>query len=172
MSATLTKGTRRRAAILGTTRQEFGWLDLTPMTATRDSHSFRPIRAVCAMILVASGTTASLAGCSSASSADGNYIKMAETSGISSAWIIQGDSIRYVNGSCSQYDLDHEPAVLSEDLTRITDPETGENYTLAWYDDRTGFVWEGHGDFIRDDSEIGKRAVERWETACGMKWLQ
>lgn len=142
------------------------------MTATQESHSFRPTRAVCTMILVVGGVAASLVGCSSASSVDGNYIKIAETSGISSAWIVRGDSIQYVNGSCSQYDLDHEPAVLSEDLTRITDPGTGENYTLDWYDDRTGFVWEGHGDFIRDDSEIGKSAVERWEAACGMKWLQ
>ncbi|WP_226533980.1 hypothetical protein [Microbacterium paraoxydans] len=107
--------------------QEFGWLDLTPVTATRESHSFRPIRAMCAMILVVGAVAASLSGCSSASSVDGNYIKIAETSGISSAWIVEGDSIQYVNGSCSQYDLDHEPAVLSEDRTRITDPATGEN---------------------------------------------
>lgn len=158
--------------ILGTVSQEFAWLDLTPMTAARESHSSRPIRAVCARILVVGGVAASLVGCSSASSVDGNYIKIAETSGISSAWIVEGDSIQFVNGSCGQCDLDHEPAVLSEDGTRITDPETGENYTLAWYDDRTGFVWEGHGDFIRDDSEIGKSAVERWEAACGMTWLR
>lgn len=69
------------------------------MTATRESHPFRPIRAVCAMILVFGGVTASLSGCWSASSVDGNYIKIAETSGISSAWIVQGDSIQYVNGS-------------------------------------------------------------------------
>lgn len=62
-------------------------------------------------------------------------------------------------------------AVLSEDLTRITDPKTGDNYTLAWYDDRSGFVWEDHGDFIRDDSKIGKSAVERWEATCGVDWL-
>ncbi|MFT4213357.1 MAG: hypothetical protein QM622_01070 [Microbacterium sp.] len=123
------------------------------------------------MILVGSAVGASLTGCSSSSNVDGTYVKVAETSGISSAWIVKGDSIQYVNGSCSQYNLDHEPSVLSEDLTRITDPETGDNYTLAWYDDRSGFVWEDRGDFIRDDSEIGKSAVERWEATCGMEWL-
>lgn len=60
---------------------------------------------------------------------------------------------------------------LSEGLTRITDPVSGDNYALAWYEDKTGFVWDGHGDFIRDDSEIGKAAVERWEANCGIEWL-
>lgn len=27
------------------------------------------------------------------------------------------------------------------------------------------------GIFIRDDSEIGKAAVERWEANCGIEWL-
>lgn len=113
-----------------------------------------------------------LAGCASAgSNFDGTYVKIAETSGISSAWIVKGDSIQYVNGSCGQYNLDHEPAVLSEDLARITDPTSGDSYNLAWYDDRSGFVWEDHGDFIRDDSEIGKSAIERWEATCGVEWL-
>ncbi len=48
---------------------------------------------------------------------------------------------------------------------------SGDNYALAWYEDKTGFVWDGHGDFIRDDSEIGKAAVERWEANCGIEWL-
>lgn len=131
----------------------------------------RTVRTISALLLTVCAATAALAGCSSTSNVDGTYIKVAETSGISSAWIVEGDSIQYVNGSCSQYNLEHESAVLSEDLTRITDPKTGDNYTLAWYDDRSGFVWEDHGDFIRDDSEIGKSAVERWEATCGQDWL-
>jgi len=138
------------------------------MNTARSPHGFRTISA---LVLTLGAATVALASCSSASSADGTYVKVAETSGISSAWIVEGDSIRYVNGSCSQYNLDHEPAVLSEDLTRITDPKTGDNYALAWYEDRSGFVWDDHGDFIRDDSEIGKAAVERWEANCGQEWL-
>lgn len=149
------------------------------MTAIHKRHSShsskagssRSIRFAAAALLLAGVLGVSLAGCSGAPSIDGTYIKVAETSGISSAWIVKGDSIQYVNGSCSQYNLDHEPAVLSEDLTRITDPATGDNYALTWYDDRSGFVWEDHGDFIRDDSEIGKSAVERWEANCGLDWL-
>lgn len=45
-----------------------------------------------------------------------------------------------------------------------TTPSPGT--TTAW-----GFVWEDQGDFIRDDSEIGKSVVERWEATCGMEWL-
>lgn len=138
------------------------------MNTARSPHGFRTISA---LVLTLGAATVALASCSSASNVDGTYVKVAETSGISSAWIVEGDSVQYVNGSCSQYNLDHEPAVLSEDLTRITDPKTGDNYTLAWYDDRSGFVWEDHGDFIRDDSEIGKSAVERWEANCGQDWL-
>lgn len=147
----------------------------------------RRIRTIAALVLVTAAFTLGMTGCASDDAAgtgddgtsgsttrenvDGTYIKIAETSGISSAWIVEGDSIQYVNGSCSQYNLDHEPAVLSDDLTRITDPKTGENYSLAWYDDHTGFVWEDHGDFIRDDSEIGQSAIERWEATCGVEWL-
>ena len=80
--------------------------------------------------------------------------------------------MQYVNGSCSQYDLDHEPSVLSEDHLRITDATSGDTYHLDWYEDGSGFVWDDHGDFIRDDSEIGKSAVERWEATCGMEWLE
>ena len=107
----------------------------------------RRTRTISALALVAGAATLSLAGCTSAGSVDGAYIKIAETSGISSAWVIKGDSIQFVNGSCSQYDLDDEPAFLSEGLTRITDPVSGDNYALAWYEDKTGFVWGGHGDF-------------------------
>lgn len=146
----------------------------------------RRIRTIAALLLTSAAVALGVTGCatgddagsggagssgSTTANVDGTYVKVAETSGISSAWIVEGDSIQYVNGSCSQYDLDHEPAVLSEDLTRITDPKTGDNYTLAWYDDRSGFVWEDHGDFIRDDSKIGKSAVERWEATCGVEWL-
>lgn len=127
---------------------------------------------ISALILTIGSATVALAGCSSASSVDGTYIKVAETSGISSAWIVEGDSIQYVNGSCSQYDLDHEPSTLSEDHLRITDAASGDIYHLTWYEDGSGFVWEDHGDFIRDDSEIGKNAVERWEANCGMEWLE
>lgn len=131
----------------------------------------RRVRTITTMILFAGVVASALVGCTADPGVDGVYIKVAETSGISSAWIVEGDSIQYVNGSCSQYNLDHEPAVLSDDFTRITDPKTGDNYTLAWYDDRSGFVWDDHGDFIRDDSEIGKAAVERWEAHCGQEWL-
>lgn len=132
----------------------------------------RRIRTISAFILTIGAATIVLAGCSSVSSVDGTYIKAAETSGISSAWIVEGDSIQYVNGSCSQYDLDREPAALSEDHLRITDPNSGDIYDLTWYEDGSGFVWDDHGDFIRDDSEIGKDAVERWEAACGMEWQE
>lgn len=131
----------------------------------------RRVRTITTMILFVGAVAPTLAGCAAGPGVDGVYVKVAETSGISSAWIVEGNSIKYVNGSCSQYNLDHEPAVLSEDLTHITDPETGDNYTLDWYDDRSGFVWEDHGDFIRDDSEIGRSAVERWEATCGVEWL-
>lgn len=70
----------------------------------------RRTRTISALALVAGAATLSLAGCTSAGSVDGAYIKIAETSGISSAWVIKGDSIQFVNGSCSQYDLDDEPA--------------------------------------------------------------
>lgn len=54
----------------------------------------RRTRTISALALVAGAATLSLAGCTSAGSVDGAYIKIAETSGISSAWVIKGDSIR------------------------------------------------------------------------------
>lgn len=137
------------------------------------------IRTTVVPILTTSVLALGLAGCAGGSATldrayanvDGAYVKVAETSGISSACIIEGDSATYVNGSCDRYSLHREAGVLSEDLTRITDPGTGENYVLTWYEDRTGFVWDDHGDFIRDDSTVGKSAVERWEATCGADWL-
>lgn len=136
------------------------------------ARSPRTVRSISALIVTIGGATVSFAGCSSAPGIDGTYIKVAETSGISSAWIVKGDSIQYVNGSCSQYDLENEPSALSEDHLRITDATSGDIYRLTWYEDGSGFVWEDHGEFIRDDSKIGKSAVERWEANCGIEWLE
>lgn len=149
------------------------------MNDARDLHRFRTFVAT---VLLAGAATVSLAGCSSTPDSDGAYVEIDPDGGIDSVWVLEGDEARFANVNCEDFesDLDESvPGTLSPDGTQIKSNEVyGDTYQLvwfkdhAWYADGSGFAWDDHGDFVRDDSDAGKAAVAKWEAECGAEWLK
>ena len=147
------------------------------MKYARAPHRFRTIAA---LVLVAGAGTVLLAGCSNAQHADGAYVEIGTDGGVDSVWVLEGDSARFANATCDSLELDlhdGEPGMLSKDRTQIKSNQAyDDTYQLVWfkdhpwYADGSGFAWDDRGDFVRDDSDAGKAAVEKWETACDTDW--
>lgn len=138
----------------------------------------RGSRTISALILAGTATI-SLAGCSAAVSTDGTYVEIDSEGGVDSVWVLDGDSARFANAYCDSLDTDlaeQDPSALSPDGTEIKDSFGGDVYRLvwfkdhAWYPDGSGFSWDDRGDYVRDDSDAGQAAVEKWEAECGHEW--
>lgn len=147
------------------------------MNDARDPHR---IRTFVAILLLAGAATVSLAGCSSTPNSDGAYVEIDSDGGIDSVWVFEGDEARFANASCDDLksDLAEEvPGTLSDDRTEMkSNGAYDDTYQLvwfkghAWYPDGSGFAWDDHGDYVRDDSDAGKAAVEKREAECGEGW--
>lgn len=142
------------------------------------ARSPRRVRTITALIL-AGAATISLAGCSSTPSTDGAYVEVDSDGGVDSVWVLEGDSARFANAYCDSLDTDlaeQDPSTLSPDGTEIKDSFGSAIYQLvwfkdhAWYPDGSGFAWDDRGDYVRDDTDAGKGAVEKWEAECGKDW--
>lgn len=145
------------------------------MNAARAS---RRVRRIAALTLTGAAMVA-LTGCSSAASKDGAYVEVDSDGGVDSVWVFEGDSARFANAYCDSLEPDlaeQAPSTLSPDGTEIKDSFGGDIYQLvwfkdhAWYPDGSGFAWDDHGDFVRDDADAGRAAVEKWESECGKDW--
>lgn len=147
------------------------------MNTARTPHRSRTI---VALLLVSSAMLSSLAGCASSAGTDGVFVEIDSNGGIDGVWILDGDTARFASATCDSLEADLDEAelgALSADGTQIRSSGVyDDTYQLvwfkdhAWYPDGSGFAWDDRGEFVRDDSDAGKAAVEQWQSDCGEDW--